>query len=74
MQRIDFLANVSIKQFNEIYYGLRRKFFEKGNPILKEGDSIDCFYMVESGLLELRTEFDGNPFSMQRLPQGTIIN
>ena len=42
--------------------------------VLKEGDDTDVFFIVESGLLELRTEFDGNVFSMMRLPQGTIIN
>ena len=42
--------------------------------ILREGDDTDCLFIVESGLLELRTEIDGNVFSLLRLPQGTVIN
>lgn len=53
---------------------MTRKFYEKGMTIQKEGDSIDCFIVVENGLLELVTDFDGNPFTVAKLPHGSICN
>ena len=35
---------------------------------------IDSFFIVETGLLEIQTYIDGNTFSIQKLPKGTIIN
>lgn len=64
VKQIEFINDTSIKQFNEIYYGFRRKFFEKGSLVLKEGDDIDSIYIVISGMLELQTDFDGNLFTV----------
>lgn len=53
IKRIDFLSDISIKIFNEVYYGLRTRFYEKGSIIIREGEAIDCFLIVETGMLEL---------------------
>ena len=68
IRKIDFLKDITIKQFNEIYYGLERKYYEKGAIVLKEGENVNAFIIVENGLLELSTDFDGNRFSVLRLP------
>ena len=39
MKKIEFLSDITIKQFNEIYYGLQRKYYEKGAVVLKEGEN-----------------------------------
>lgn len=41
-----------------------RIFVEKNTVILDKGDDIDCFIIVENGLLEFRTKFDGNHFTL----------
>jgi len=74
MKKIEFLSDITIKQFNEIYYGLQRKYYEKGAVVLKEGEIVNSFIIVENGLLELSTDFDGNRFSVLRMPQGSVIN
>ena len=47
---------------------MERKYYEKGAIVLKEGENVNAFIIVENGLLELSTDFDGNRFSVLRLP------
>ena len=42
--------------------------------MLKEGEIVNSFIIVENGLLELSTDFDGNRFSVIRMGQGSVIN
>jgi len=43
---------------------LKKSFIEKGKMLLKEEQDVESVIIVESGELEMYTEFDGNEFNM----------
>ena len=67
-KKIEYFKDISYHLFNEIYYTLKKSFIEKGKMLLKEEQDVESVIIVESGELEMYTEFDGNEFNMQRLP------
>lgn len=55
-------------------YILKPTFCEPGKSILRQGDETNSFIIIEHGMVELYTEFEGNEFIIERLPSGSIIN
>ena len=47
---------------------MNRLHIKKETVAVEKGEDIEFFMIVENGLLELRTYFDGNPFTLYTLP------
>lgn len=73
-QKIEYLRDLDKKQFHHLMYILKPTFCEPGKSILRQGDETNSFIIIEHGMVELYTEFEGNEFILERLPSGSIIN
>ena len=60
--------------FHKILFSFAPRFIEKGNILLNEGDKVQSIFIVLSGTLEVSSSFEDNPFIIERLHQGSILN
>lgn len=53
---------------------MKARYIEKDQALIKENEESDALYIVVYGLLQMRTEFDGNEFVVHNISQGTLVN
>jgi len=58
----------------QIIFSLIPKFYEKNAYIIKENTYSDKLLMIENGIVEIFTYFEGNKFIIENLGTGAIIN
>jgi CRP-like cAMP-binding protein len=60
--------------FNHILYKLERRNLDANQTLISVNDDIDSVFIVQRGMLEAYTTFEGNEFVLERLPKGACIN
>lgn len=55
-------------------YSMQLASYESDTYILKTSDEINSVLIIETGWVEIFTEFDGNEFIIERLTTGSVIN
>ena len=50
-----------------------RRFFEAGCIVFSQGDASDCFYLLQSGIVEILLVRDGQTDLLARLGPGSIF-
>ena len=73
-QNIFYLEKLSKSELNDFYYSMITRYVEKEEIILRPMTEYDELLFVETGVIEVFTEFDGHEFILDRLPQGTFIS
>ena len=58
----------------DIIYQLDTKTMIKGAELQKAGDNADELYFLQSGMIEVYTEFEKREFVIERLFKGSIVN
>ena len=58
----------------ELIWRCSKEKFEKDSLVLKKDSTIEDIYFIEEGKVELSTEFEGNPFVIEKLGPGSVIN
>lgn len=52
---------------------LDRRVFQKGSPIIWQGDKGDCAYFIQTGLVKIFVEQDGREIELARMGNGEIF-
>ena len=60
--------------FNHVLYKMERQSVEANAVLINVGDDLDSVFIVQRGMLEAYTSFEGNEFVLERLPKGSVIN
>ena len=55
-------------------YQCKQKYLHEGEMLLRELDDTDSLFIIESGQLEIFIEVEGNPFVVEHLNAGSILN
>ena len=58
----------------DIIYSLKTQKRVKGEVLQRRGDDADELYFLQSGIIEVYTEFEEKEFVIERLFRGSIIN
>ena len=65
---------MSEKLFHTVLYSFRPRLINSGEIILEEKYGINSIIIVEHGILEVYTEFEGNEFVIEKLTAGSVLN
>jgi len=74
MQSVPYLANLEAHCLYDIIYSLETQKKAKGEVLQRRGDDADELYFLQSGIIEVYTEFEGKEFVIERLFRGSIVN
>ena len=75
VKRVEYLDQVPIDILFDIIFSMKLKNMTKEDgKVLEAGDSISEIWFIEEGQVEVTTEFEGNPFVIDVLGPGSIIN
>lgn len=70
----DFAKGDSQPVLFDIIYSLQTQKRQKGEQLQIAGEDADELYFLESGIIEVYTEFEGSEFVIERLFKGSIVN
>ena len=74
MSSVPYLNNLDTECSYDIIYSLTTKKKNKGDILQKRGSDADELYFLQSGIIEVYTQFEGKEFVIERLFRGSIIN
>ena len=76
IQQIPYLGPLFLNEqlFHKVLYQFRLRLINSGEIILEEKDVINTIIIVEHGVLEVFTEFEGNEFVIEKLTAGSVLN
>lgn len=74
MSSVPYLNNLDTECMYDIIYSLTTKKKNKGDILQKRGADADELYFLQSGIIEVYTQFEGKEFVIERLFRGSIIN
>lgn len=69
-----FFAGLSKHAIHEVLFLLEPQTHERGEALLKEGDTCDRIILVQSGWLEVFTKSEGEEFVIERLSTSSVLN
>lgn len=73
-KQIPYLKDLSEEHFHLALYSLQQEFYKEGEIILRDQDIIDRFFIVQTGIIELYSFFEGTEFVFVYLPPGSLLN
>jgi len=74
MKTVPYLSNLEDECNYDIIFSLQTKRKFKGDSLQHAGDDADELYFLQSGIIEVYTEFESKEFVIERLFRGSIIN
>lgn len=74
MQSVPYLSNLEEECMYDIIYSLETQKKSKGEILQRRGDDADELYFLQSGIIEVYTQFENKEFVLERLFRGSIIN
>ena len=74
MQSVPYLSSLEADCLYDIIYSLETQKKAKGEVLQRRGDDADELYFLQSGIIEVYTEFEGKEFVVERLFRGSIVN
>ena len=74
MNKIDFLKKISIEAYYNILFSMEKLQYDKYSYISRAYDYADSMIIVCDGVIEIRTECEGNEFIIENLNDGSILN
>ena len=74
VKRVEYLDQAADDIVFDIVFSLEQKFFDKDQMILAQNSNIKEIYFIEEGEVQVETEFDFNPFVIDKLGPGSVIN
>lgn len=74
VKQIDYLSETPLDILYDVVFNLEIKFFSKEEIILDDKVNVDAIYFIEEGTIQVESEFDFNPFIIDKLGPGSIIN
>ena len=69
-----YLSSLEAGCLYDIIYSLETQRKAKGEILQRRGDDADELYFLQSGIIEVYTEFEGKEFVIERLFRGSIVN
>ena len=69
-----YFKNLPNSARHEILYKFKKIKLEKGGFIYRNGDIARQMYIIQSGMVEITHSAEGEPFIIERLYRGSIIN
>jgi CRP-like cAMP-binding protein len=74
-KRIEFLSHdIPTSLITQLLYTTPSKQYDKGQLIFKPGDNMNTIQLIEVGVVEIYTYFEGKKFIIERLFRGSVIN
>ncbi len=73
LRNVDFLANLSDPQVDELASSCRERPYAAGETILQQGDQGDELFIVQRGEVEVLLDADGDSVEVARLGQGSFF-
>jgi len=73
-KRVPYLQNLSKVEFHKVLSKIKQVSYNKGDFIIKEGEETSCFIIVNSGVLHVKTKFEGHEFIIEKLHEGSVFN
>lgn len=74
IKNIPLLKDSSAQSQLETVYRSKELFYEKGTTLIKEGQNCRKVIMIKKGQVDVIGYFEGNPFTIEKLFEGSIIN
>jgi CRP-like cAMP-binding protein len=72
-QKIEFLKKCHKNAQNEVMFSLKQKYYSVGDIVQAKGEEIERIIIIEKGLLEIFTEFEGNEFIFEFFGEGCTL-
>lgn len=73
LMKVDYMQSISKPMFHDLYFMLKSRFIDTNEHLLKENDETDSLFILETGMLQVYTEFEGNKFIIDNLCPGSVI-
>ena len=75
LKRIEFLSEgITPNILVQLVYTIPSKQYDKGQLIFKPGDKMNTIQLIEEGVVEIYTYFEGTKFILERLFRGSVMN
>jgi CRP-like cAMP-binding protein len=74
MSKIEYFKSLTLDKVHEIIYNFQEEEYEHDEFVYGTGDPVDEMFVVQSGCVELYTEFEGNEFKLVRLEKGSLLH
>ena len=52
LKNYEFIRNITKQKMRKIYYSLKAKDYSGGNTVIKQGDTVDGFFLIKEGEFE----------------------
>lgn len=69
----ELYEEMTTEEFNELYYSLRQENYQKGDIIVRSGETDTNLYFVNSGYISLSCMVGGNEVFLKRMPPGKVL-
>ena len=74
IKRVQYLKNIDNEVLFDIMFSLTTKSFEPDTIVIAEEEVANSLYFIESGCLEVYTQFEEDEFILDRLYAGSAVN
>ena len=74
IKRVNYLKNIDTEILFDIMFSLKTKSFEPDTIVIAEEEVANSLYFIESGCLEVFTQFEEDEFVLERLYAGSSLN
>jgi len=74
LRELPFFVDIEEWTLHRIVYQMKRRILDKGTLLYKAQEEVNHFRIVQDGIIDVFTFFEGKEFIIERLMRGSLMN
>ena len=74
IKKLPYFQHATKEEIQDAVFMMEQAFYETNQTIIRSRENSKLIIFILSGCVTVKTEFDGNPFVLDYLRQGSIIH